>query len=310
MIEEVIRFGPSHSLVGIVSRPCGAPANADLPAVVLLNAGLIHRIGPNRIYVQIARALARLGFTVLRFDFSGVGDSRPRLDHLPYVQSAPAEAREAMDWLAAHYGRQQFVLMGHCSGAGFSFLLAGQDERVVGAAIINFEGGSEEWTEFDRRRKVSRQIAAEYRREALLSRSHWSKLLTGRADYYSIARNLLKGVLWYRITESGFRIRQAVAGRQHVNGDSFAAKAQAELRQMIERDTQVVFIHSEGSTGQELMRFALGEEIERLQATGRVQVVVIPQSDHLFTLVARQRLVTQTLADWAQSHWCAIPAHG
>ena len=136
--EEVIHFGQSHALVGIVTRPSHANANAELPAVVLLNAGLLHRVGPNRTYVQIARALARLGFTVLRFDFSGMGDSRPREDHLPYVQSAPAEAKEAMDWLTAHFGQKRFVMMGHCAGAGFSFLLAGQDARVVGAAVINF----------------------------------------------------------------------------------------------------------------------------------------------------------------------------
>jgi len=112
MNEQVIRFEPSQTLVGIVTQPAPALANPDLPAVVLLNAGLLHRVGPNRIYVQLARKLAGFGFTVLRFDFSGMGDSRPREDHLPYVQSAPAEAKDAMDWLTAHCGQKIFGVDG------------------------------------------------------------------------------------------------------------------------------------------------------------------------------------------------------
>ena len=303
--ETVIRFGPANTLVGIVTRPNGGLANTDRPAIILLNAGLLHRVGPNRIYVQMARALAQAGFTVLRFDFSGMGDSRPREDHLPYIQSAPAEARDAMDWLTEHKGQHQFVLMGHCAGAGFSYLLAAQDERVAGAAIINFEGGADDWTEFDRRRKVSQQVAGRYKREALLSRAHWTKLLTGRANYRSIARQLLKDVIWYRITNSGFRLKRALSQHQPLPEDSAEAKARTQLRGIVARGTAMTFIHSEGSTGQAQIEAALGEEIQRLKPTGKVQEVVIPQSDHLFTLVARQRLVTRTLVDWVQQHWSA-----
>lgn len=309
MIEEVVRFGPSHALVAILARPDDARTDADRPAVVMLNAGLMHRVGPNRIYVKIARALARIGFTVLRFDFSGIGDSRPRSDHLPYLQSAPTEAKEAMDWLAMQHGHQRFVLMGHCSGAGFSYWVASQDERVIGAAIINFEGGSEAWTEFDRRRKVSRQVIEDYKRDTLFNRSRWAKVLSGRADYYSIARKLFKDVLWYRITEYAFKVQYGV-GRQRIEkADSVEAKAQANLRRMVERGVSVMFIHSEGSTGQAQVQAALGDEIERLRNASKLNVVVVPQSDHLFTLLARQRLVTQVLTDWAQAQWCAISHH-
>jgi len=178
----------------------------------------------------------------------------------------------------------------------------------VGAAVINFEGGAEEWTEFDRRRKASRQVVGRYRREALLSKSHWAKLLSGRANYASIARSLLKDVVWYRITETGFRVRQAISQRQPVREDSAEAKTKAHLRGIVERGVALIFIHSEESTGQAQVHAALGDEIERLKAASKIQEVVIPQSDHLFTLVVRQQLVNQTLAEWTQTHWSAVPA--
>ena len=49
MKEYAVSFGREQSLVGILSENGGADANAqdDPTGVLLLNAGLIHRIGPN-----------------------------------------------------------------------------------------------------------------------------------------------------------------------------------------------------------------------------------------------------------------------
>ncbi|HSJ97223.1 MAG TPA: alpha/beta hydrolase, partial [Myxococcota bacterium] len=51
--EHLCRFGADGHLFGIVSRPRGA--RADAPAMILLNAGSIHHVGPNRLYVLLAR---------------------------------------------------------------------------------------------------------------------------------------------------------------------------------------------------------------------------------------------------------------
>ena len=222
--------------------------------MVLLNPGLLHRVGPNRTYVKLARALAAEGYTVVRFDFSGHGDSRPRADHLPYVQSAPAEAREAMDWLARHRDAQHFVLIGHCAGAGIGLLAARDDRRVAGAVLINMEGGDAQWTEFDRKKKVSQQYARDYGQRALVSRERWARLLTGRADYRNIARIVLKDILWYRVTNLGFRAGQLLHARQSSVRAEQAVVAQTYLDPIIERGAGLLLLHSEGSTGLEQIR--------------------------------------------------------
>ena len=57
---------------GLVSLPPGGRSSV---AVVLLNAGLIHRSGPFRLYTRLARKLAKSGYIVLRFDLPGIGDA-------------------------------------------------------------------------------------------------------------------------------------------------------------------------------------------------------------------------------------------
>jgi alpha-beta hydrolase superfamily lysophospholipase len=166
MKEEILLFGRKKSLVGIVTGP--GEKRDSRPGIILLNAGLIHRVGPNRLYVAIARKLAALGFVVLRFDFSGAGDSRAREDHLPIEQSVVDEVQEAMKALNQVWGIEQFVLIGHCSGAGISFKVACEDPRVVGTILINPQGGDEEWEAYDRNRKQA-QYYTNYYTQALFS---------------------------------------------------------------------------------------------------------------------------------------------
>lgn len=129
MRERAIRFG-SNAMIGVLTEPDTDQRLADAPAVVFLNAGLLHRVGACRFHVRTARALAPAGFTSLRFDFSGNGDTEPRKDGMPFEQAAVAEAQEAMSYLEKARGAKSFVLIGLCSGADMAYETALVDTRV------------------------------------------------------------------------------------------------------------------------------------------------------------------------------------
>jgi pimeloyl-ACP methyl ester carboxylesterase len=137
--EHAVLLGKDQSLVGILTENGDATTHEqDGPTgVLLLNAGLIHRIGPNRIYVKMARLLASMGFVVFRFDFSGIGDSGPRRDKLPIVESMTDEMRQALNYLEEFRGIKQFVCVGLCDGAGAATQILAVDQRVKKAVLIN-----------------------------------------------------------------------------------------------------------------------------------------------------------------------------
>jgi len=83
------RSGSAPRLFGILTEPEGAPLG---PTVLLLNAGLIHHIGPARLWVSLARRFAAAGMRCLRFDLSGLGDSPVRPGSPP--RRLPARAAE------------------------------------------------------------------------------------------------------------------------------------------------------------------------------------------------------------------------
>src|SRR5829696_10582760 len=70
---QPVYFGPGGSLFGAF-HPAERPRNRTVGVVMCHPAGHEH-LRLQRTFRNIAAALARLGFPVLRFDYSGTGDS-------------------------------------------------------------------------------------------------------------------------------------------------------------------------------------------------------------------------------------------
>lgn len=132
--EEV--FTTDSGLVGLLTRPASGDTDSR-PAVLILNSGNIHRVGTGRMSVILARRLGALGYPVLRFDHSGVGDSPPRRDGLDLEEGRIREIVEVMDNLENRFGMERFVVHGLCTGARDAFHAALEDERIVGLVQID-----------------------------------------------------------------------------------------------------------------------------------------------------------------------------
>ena len=277
MKEEAVLFGKAGSLVGILTDPSIDNGRSLSPAVILLNPGIVHRVGPGRIYVKIARALAAAGFVVFRFDFSSIGDSGVRRDHLPFEKSAVQEAQDAMDWLNTARGVHQFILLGGCSGARVALETASSDPRVAGAILMNFVlAETDEETENPDR--TNRTAGFYYWNFALFDLKSWAKLLTGRANY----RNLI------RVVKAQLRSKLTSAKKLSHGSAPF----QEQLRQLVERSVHLTFVCSQGDPSVDDLKEAGGAELKRLCALGGVTLKVIPRSDHTFSsLFDHERLL-------------------
>jgi pimeloyl-ACP methyl ester carboxylesterase len=135
--ETTFLFGPDAALVGTLTHPQSGGPSRQGTAIVLFNAGLVPRIGPNRLNVRLARALAQAGFAVLRFDLSGRGDSAPARGMASFEQQAIADLRAALDTMAQRCGAQRFLIMGICSGAENAYHAALIDERIIGISLMD-----------------------------------------------------------------------------------------------------------------------------------------------------------------------------
>jgi len=137
LTEVPLQFGEGGRLFGILTIPSTPPRNSQaLPVFLFLSAGLLHRVGPARLHVLLARELARTGFSSLRVDLAGTGDTPPR-PGLTYQQSVAADWEEIVGVLDARLGYLPLVLVGLCSGADNAIRLTPKEPRVVGMVLLD-----------------------------------------------------------------------------------------------------------------------------------------------------------------------------
>lgn len=136
MTDEIsLAFGADAGLVGTLTRPADG---ATLPVgLILYNAGFVHRIGPRRLHVKLARRLALEGAATLRFDLRGLGDSPASTAQRHYLEQAVTDLVEAMDQLQVSAGVERFAILGFCSGVESSMATALRDPRVAGVFLYD-----------------------------------------------------------------------------------------------------------------------------------------------------------------------------
>lgn len=181
---------------GVLTMPETAQSSV---AAILLPAGLKDRVGPHRLYVQLARELACQGVPTLRFDPLGIGESDGALEvasngrHFRRIQQGMyvEDALLAMEAMGKACRAERFILAGLCGGAVSAQLTAARvPERVVGVislssvAILDEEGPA-----LQRTRSETLSNGKAYLRK-LLSVEAWRRLLRGDAAWGNVTATL------------------------------------------------------------------------------------------------------------------------
>lgn len=136
MGEQAFRFGRARHLVGITGLPDRCPEKGGV-GIIVLNAGLVHRIGPFRLHVEMTRRLNACGYPTLRFDLSTLGDSGACDESQTRVQQVCADVSDAVGLLQRESGCSRVVLIGLCSGAQNAHTVACTEARVAGAVFLD-----------------------------------------------------------------------------------------------------------------------------------------------------------------------------
>lgn len=280
MIESVCQFGTDDSLVGILTQPEENQRNSG-PVVVLLSAGLLHRVGPFRLYTSLARELARFGVSSLRFDLSGVGDSGPSRMAASIEERTLADISAAYSYLEEEYGVEQFVVGGLCSGADDAFRAALADERVVGSFQLDGLG-------YRTKRYYGGHVLKHYL-PRLASADKWKKLVakTGEKSQEESLVSSLGG------SEDLHRLMPS------------QAEAKSGLAEMVQRGQQSLLIYTGGASAYYNYPGQIYDSFPELRGCNTVNECFMPESDHTFMLKRDREKVLDVLSNWYTSCWPA-----
>jgi pimeloyl-ACP methyl ester carboxylesterase len=273
--RAIVIFDEKLPLVGVLTEARPENRTPGRLACILLNSGLVHRVGPNRIYVQLARQLAAAGYPTLRFDLSNRGDSDVRRDGMSFLESSLIETRAAMDLMQRTVGADRFILMGICSGAVNSLQASLEDSRVVGAVAIDGPAYPTFW--YHLRHYVKRLPNAQSWLNTVSGRNRWGRLLRGNLTPPSRR-------------EDDFA---SMYGDVTMLTKDQSAKA---LHRIIDRGVKLMFVYS-GSWAYNYhgqFRDAFPDVMKR----GAIQVEWVGDADHTFTRLHHQQYLVGMIKQW------------
>jgi pimeloyl-ACP methyl ester carboxylesterase len=286
-----------NGLFGVLSEPLDTSLALGRPAILLNTIGANHRVGSNRLYVKMARHWAQLGFRVLRFDVSGMGDSPPHEgapENYVYSSHARVDAQSAMDYLTRARGVDQFVLMGLCSGAFVSYHAAVADPRVVAIVLINILAF--QWRAGDSLEVRTRNTykSTRFYSDRAFDPQTWQRLFRGEVNTVGIAGALAKRV-WARARRRAVEI---------VVRESEIARG---FRAILKRKAHVLLVFGADDGGLDLVDEHLGAGAERFRHERRFRMEIMEGPDHTFTPLQHQKKLSDMLTEFLEM-LIAIPA--
>lgn len=264
-----VLLGEHRHLFGMMTVPESVTRNAG---VIILNAGLLHNVGPFRLHIDIAEALSRSGFPVLRIDQSGKGESanrtgRSRLDTMMLdYEDCLRELRRI--------GVTNIIIIGLCSGADDGLIIASQKDSVAG--LVMMDGYS---------RRTWRYFFEHYKKR-ILSAKEWKRLSSRLIDPGRHRND-------YRGTEEA---------AMNIRGWTSDEEMFQYFQKTFSHDAKVLAIFTSGQDyynkhGQ------LVSCIGHRESSGTLEEIFFEDADHTYTVCEHRDRLISSITSWAQRNF-------
>ena len=276
--ETPIYLDDTSRLFGIITEPTSVSAVKPRQVALMLNSGGQHHVGPNRMYVRLARLCASRGITAVRVDLSGLGDSGSRTEetgNVVYSRFAYDDVVQIVATLQQRLGSVHVHALGICSGAYHALKAAVRGVPLRSAIVINpltffwKDGMTLAQPEF--------QITSEANRykSTALQLSAWLKILKGQVNLFAVAQILGRRVS----TVVAHQVREAARWLRIPIKDDLAS----DLRMVVKNGSRVQFVFSGSDPGYSMLYEQGGTTVNRLNQQKALTIDVLQGADHTFT---------------------------
>jgi pimeloyl-ACP methyl ester carboxylesterase len=298
VIEDAGYLG--SALFAVHCRPARESGD-DKPLVLLLNSGSNHQVGPNRLYVTLARLLAAGGIESLRLDLPGLGET-PAIEgddeNLPYPPNPVQAMQQAVD--ALDPGDRPLILVGLCSGAYHGFLGA-IELRADIREVILINPLTFYWEQGMQLEDAPSASYGEWSwyQQSLRDPDRWKRLLSGRINPWPIAvsvarRLLLKQKILLRRVLERFEPRQP---------NRITPSLRNSLRKIEDRGIHLSLLFSETDPGLAIIRDQADRQLQAMRKRGTAEMLLIRQADHTLS----RRHARLQLVAWLRDHFGLDP---
>jgi exosortase A-associated hydrolase 1 len=289
MGEVAFRFVcEGSSLLGVLHQPA---QTGDLGVLMFVGGGPQFRVGGHRQLVLWARALAKQGVSVMRFDYRGVGDSG---GHFRGFDDIEADTRAAIaEFLRRAPAVKRLILWGECDASSAIMMHAHKEPKVVGISLQNPWARTAEGQ--------AKTYIKHYYLHRLTERSFWKRVLQGKfnpfASVLGIARHALQasGGSPDRSATSA-PVKASYVDRMKLGYRAFNGKVLLYMsgRDLIAREFDVLV--------------AADKEWSALMRRTTVRRIDLPLADHTFSSAEMRQSVLDSASEWIRAIGAGPPA--
>lgn len=281
-IVEQICYDSKNKLMGILSYHSHLNKDKSKPLIILTNSGSVHRVGPNRVYVQLARSLASEGYPVLRFDLSNLGDSvlgTPENENNPYSEYAIHDIAIILELMKKEYGFNSFIISGICSGAHNAFhagLNMPVSYNIKETIIINpLRFYSEGFANQKSMPTYQVERDSQQYSESLLSFEKWKKLLSGKVDLIYLSSFIYQKAL--------NKLNSNIQTLAEKTGLYDGSRLTKDLNKYINNNMKISFFIASKDPGKKLLMNESKIVVNTMIKSNQTNIYEIPNADHTFS---------------------------
>jgi alpha/beta superfamily hydrolase len=301
--EKIIRFGDKNNLFGILCEPEEENRETGLPTIILSNSGAVHHVGTNRFYVYLARNLALAGFSTLRIDINGLGDSvidDTQNENILYNQDAIQDIDDAIDYLTKSENKTRFVLAGLCFGSYASFhgSLETSHNSIVECVLINpLTFYWEEGMSLDDENISNNISSVKAYKSSMLKADRWLKIMRGKVDIRKLV-GVFVSFISYKLRSTIKRL--GVFGTAEINRKN---NLSADLKKIVDSGKHVSFLIADKDPGYDLLMIEAKKAVISLIKEKKISIDIIPNSYHTFPTRESRVIVLSRLIENAVSRY-------
>jgi len=273
-----------HSLIGILEEADAASSRG----VIIIVGGPQYRVGSHRQFVLLSRQLALAGFTTMRFDHRGIGDSD---GDTTFEQIGPDIAAAINAFFTKYPDLTEIVLWGLCDAASAILMFAPTDPRVSGLVVLN------PWIRSEH--TLAQSYLSKYYVSRLMQADFWRQLISGRVRVARSVRELLHNLRLAKFPPASANDNIA-ADSEDWPESQFQGQMLQGLRAF--SGNTLFILSGQDITANEFKIYIKNDRNRRrLLKRKTIRVMDFPEADHTFSTAGWREQVAAWTVDWIRS---------
>ncbi|MCW9014594.1 MAG: hypothetical protein OQL06_12495 [Gammaproteobacteria bacterium] len=300
-------------LIGMLEKP---ESEIDRSmGIILLSPGIKMRVAPHRLYNKMSSHFVKQGFTVLRFDFYGLGDAEGEIKEMLLADLYGSiqlgryvdDTKCAIDWMSKECGIDKIILAGLCGGAITGLLTAQSEPRVKGLLALGIpvilDSSDIDPSKYLTDGQIDRLHSGYIRR--LLSVHSWFRLLTFQSDYRVIWKIIIKNFSKYFNTPEKPEISSIKSSETKPPPDNINPLFAPAFIKILEKGKRVILIFS----GSDRLKWEYDEKFKSLyqdelnEYKNQIEEVTIEKANHIVSLPEWQEVMFSASDSWFQKNF-------